>query len=541
MSDTTHTGPVLAADGTPLKRSLARALRMQKIRALMLIAPLLLFVLLTFILPIADMLFRSVENKIVSDTLPETVVAVQDWDADSGVTPPAPVFEALAYDLVVAAERKEHTRVGSRLNYENPGISSLFRKAGRRADDIGKVYIKQFEKLDPAWKEPATFVSIFADPAWVSSRSDDAEPLFEVSETAAAALPKASTAYTRWARTIQQEDNDSPTKEDPWAPVYLALHNDLAANPQAPSAFGGDAQTALQAVSTAIAAGEVETTTAYDAFVKIDEDWADPEVWRTLKTYSGAYTNGYFLNAADFQKGADGAELRPESERIYGTLFLRTLLMSLAITVSCIVLGYPVAWILANLPSRTANLLMILVLLPFWTSLLVRTSAWKVMLQQQGVINDTLVWLGLVADDARLVMINNQFGTIVAMTHILLPFMILPMYSVMQTINPSYLRAAKSLGATNWTAFWRVYFPQSVPGIGAGSILVFILAIGYYITPELVGGTKGVFISNRIAFHISQSLNWGLAAALGSILLVVVLALYWAYDKIVGIDNVKLG
>ncbi len=541
MSDTTHTGPVLAADGTPLKRSLARALRMQKIRALMLIAPLLLFVLLTFILPIADMLFRSVENKIVSDTLPETVVAVQDWDADSGVTPPAPVFEALAYDLVVAAERKEHTRVGSRLNYENPGISSLFRKAGRRADDIGKVYIKQFEKLDPAWKEPATFVSIFADPAWVSSRSDDAEPLFEVSETAVAALPKASTAYTRWARTIQQEDNDSPTKEDPWAPVYLALHNDLAANPQAPSAFGGDAQAALQAVSTAIAAGEVETTTAYDAFVKIDEDWADPEVWRTLKTYSGAYTNGYFLNAADFQKGADGAELRPESERIYGTLFLRTLLMSLAITVSCIVLGYPVAWILANLPSRTANLLMILVLLPFWTSLLVRTSAWKVMLQQQGVINDTLVWLGLVADDARLVMINNQFGTIVAMTHILLPFMILPMYSVMQTINPSYLRAAKSLGATNWTAFWRVYFPQSVPGIGAGSILVFILAIGYYITPELVGGTKGVFISNRIAFHISQSLNWGLAAALGSILLVVVLALYWAYDKIVGIDNVKLG
>ncbi|MCI5100921.1 ABC transporter permease [Phaeobacter italicus] len=541
MSDTTHTGPVLAADGTPLKRSLARALRMQKIRALMLIAPLLLFVLLTFILPIADMLFRSVENKIVSDTLPETVVAVQDWDADSGVTPPAPVFEALAYDLVVAAERKEHTRVGSRLNYENPGISSLFRKAGRRADDIGKVYIKQFEKRDPAWKEPATFVSIFADPAWVSSRSDDAEPLFEVSETAAAALPKASTAYTRWARTIQQEDNDSPTKEDPWAPVYLALHNDLAANPQAPSAFGGDAQAALQAVSTAIAAGEVETTTAYDAFVKIDEDWADPEVWRTLKTYSGAYTNGYFLNAADFQKGADGAELRPESERIYGTLFLRTLLMSLAITVSCIVLGYPVAWILANLPSRTANLLMILVLLPFWTSLLVRTSAWKVMLQQQGVINDTLVWLGLVADDARLVMINNQFGTIVAMTHILLPFMILPMYSVMQTINPSYLRAAKSLGATNWTAFWRVYFPQSVPGIGAGSILVFILAIGYYITPELVGGTKGVFISNRIAFHISQSLNWGLAAALGSILLVVVLALYWAYDKIVGIDNVKLG
>jgi putative spermidine/putrescine transport system permease protein len=204
-------------------------------------------------------------------------------------------------------------------------------------------------------------------------------------------------------------------------------------------------------------------------------------------------------------------------------------------------LGYPVAWILANLPSRQANLLLILVLLPFWTSLLVRTSAWKVMLQNQGVINDTLVWLGLVATDDRLALINNQTGTIIAMTHILLPFMILPLYSVMQTIQPTYLRAAKSLGATNWTAFWRVYFPQSIPGIGAGSILVFILAIGYYITPEIVGGTSGTFISNRIAFHISSSLNWGLGAALGAILLVAVLVLYYAYDKIVGIDNVKLG
>ena len=252
-------------------------------------------------------------------------------------------------------------------------------------------------------------------------------------------------------------------------------------------------------------------------------------------------TSGYFANSVDMQLTPDGIEARPENQQIYGILFKRTLFMSLVITGSCILLAYPVAWLLSNLPMRTANLLMILVLLPFWTSLLVRTSAWKVMLQQQGVINDVLVWLGLVADDARLTMINNQFGTIVAMTHILLPFMILPMYSVMSTIPPSYLRAAKSLGATNWTAFWRVYFPQSIPGIGAGSILVFILAIGYYITPEIVGGNTGTFISNRIAYHISSSLNWGLAAALGTILLAVVLVLYWAYDKIVGIDNVKLG
>jgi putative spermidine/putrescine transport system permease protein len=206
-----------------------------------------------------------------------------------------------------------------------------------------------------------------------------------------------------------------------------------------------------------------------------------------------------------------------------------------------LLLGYPVAYLLSNLPLRTSNLLLILVLLPFWTSLLVRTSAWVVLLQQQGVLNDTLVWLGAVDDQSRLDLIFNATGTVVAMTHILLPFMILPLYSVMKTIPPSYVRAAKSLGATNWTAFWRVYFPQSIPGIGAGAILVFILAIGYYITPELVGGTSGVFISNRIAYHISTSLNWGLAAALAVILLAAVMILYWLYDRIVGIDNVKLG
>ena len=160
----------------------------------------------------------------------------------------------------------------------------------------------------------------------------------------------------------------------------------------------------------------------------------------------------------DRRKTVGGPQFQPEDKQILLTLFGRTLFMSLVIMGSCLLLGYPVAWLLANLPMRHANLLMILVLFPFWTSLLVRTSAWKVMLQQQGVINDVLVQLGLVADSARLVMINNETGTIVAMTHILLPFMILPMYSVMQTIPPSYVRAAKSLGATDWTAFWRVYF-----------------------------------------------------------------------------------
>ncbi|MBO6754731.1 MAG: ABC transporter permease [Roseibium sp.] len=421
MSDATAGQVLTTQDGKPLKASLARALRREKLRALVLIAPLLLFVVLTFVAPIVDMLFRSVENGIVADTLPKTVVALQTWDPRSGEAPDEQVFAALYDDLAIAVEAKTHTRLGSRLNYEQTGISSLFRKTGRR---------------------------------------------------------------------INRMDEAGPFK---------------------------------------------------DQFLNADKKWGEVETWQVLKQYSPRYTDGYFLSAVDAQRTIDGISLKPENEQIYLFLFGRTLFLSIVITISCLLLGYPIAFLLAHLPLRTSNLLMILVLLPFWTSLLVRTSAWKVLLQQQGVINDFLVWINLISDANRLVMINNQTGTIIAMTHILLPFMILPLYSVMKTISPSYVRAAKSLGATDWTAFWRVYFPQSVPGIGAGAVLVFILAIGYYITPELVGGTSGIFISNRIAFHISSSLNWGLAAALGTMLLVAVLVLFMVYDRIVGIDNVKLG
>ena len=160
---------------------------------------------------------------------------------------------------------------------------------------------------------------------------------------------------------------------------------------------------------------------------------------------------------------------------------------------------------------------------------------------RHGVINDTLVSFGLLGEDERIAMIHNATGTVIAMTHILLPFMILPLYSVMKTIPKSFVRAAVSLGAHPWEAFWKVYFPNTVAGIGAGSILVFILSIGYYITPELVGGNTGTFISNRIAYSISISLNWGLAAALGVILLGIVIAFYILYDRIVGIDKMRLG
>jgi len=533
---------MLAADGTPLKKSLNRALRVQKMRALALIAPLLIFVMVTFIAPIADMLFRSVENQIVSDTLPRTTESLADWDAEGTEVPGEPVFEALYDDIFFAQEAKLHTRLGGRLNYELTGMSSLFRKSGRRVEDMGEVYQDQFEDLSDFWKTGENWTSVMASDDWLTRiqawDGEGRQPRFELRDGIEGLLPATAETYVRFADFIQNEDGDNLYTEDPWAIVYSSLHEDLTgANDLA--SYTGPGASELKVA--AAAAATFETVNFSQAFEEIDKDWHALDVWQTIKVYSPDYTSGYFLNAVDMQKSIDGPEMRPENQQIYGILFWRTMVMSVAITLSCIVLGYPVAWILANLPTRQANLLLILVLLPFWTSLLVRTSAWKVMLQQQGVINDTLVWLGIVATDDRLALINNQTGTIIAMTHILLPFMILPMYSVMQTIQPTYLRAAKSLGATNWTAFWRVYFPQSIPGIGAGSILVFILAIGYYITPEIVGGTSGTFISNRIAFHISSSLNWGLGAALGAILLAAVLILYWAYDRIVGIDNVKLG
>ncbi len=416
-----ETGPLVTADGKPLKASLAKALRRQRLTALGLVAPLFLFILLTFIIPIGDMLTRSVENGMVSDILPRSTEVLKDWDATSGELPDEPAFEAMVLDLQEAKENRTNTRVGQRLNYERSGMSSLFRSSGRKA-------------------------------------------------------------------------------------------------------------------------GKIEAAPYKEQLIDADKRWGQVETWQTIKQFSPNMTGGYYLAAVDAERTPDGSIQRVDPKsRIYISLFGRTLLMSLMITLLTLLLGYPIAYLLAKVPTRIGNLLIILVLLPFWTSLLVRTTAWIALLQQEGVINSFLVAIGIIDDSGRLAMIHNATGSIIAMTHILLPFMVLPLYSVMKTIPPSYMRAAESLGAHPWRAYWRVYFPQTIPGIGAGAILVFIIAIGYYITPELVGGVSGTFISNRIAYHISGSLNWGLAAALGVVLLAVVMVCYLLYDKIVGIDNMKLG
>jgi putative spermidine/putrescine transport system permease protein len=279
-----------------------------------------------------------------------------------------------------------------------------------------------------------------------------------------------------------------------------------------------------------------------ESLIKIKKKWGKLEVWQAMKLTNESLTPGYYATSLDKRYTVDqGFIERDKKRQIYTKLFIRTLFISGSVMFLCLLLGYPVAYLLATLPLKYSNLLMIMVLLPFWTSLLVRTTAWIAILQSQGVVNDLLVWVGITADHSRFSLIYNMTGTIIAMTHILLPFMILPLYSVMKTIPPSYMRAARSLGATPTLAFIRVYMPQTVPGIGAGGLLVFILAIGYYITPALVGGQDGQLISNMIAYHMQKSLNWSLAAALGGILLGGVLVLYWAYDRIIGIDNMKLG
>lgn len=416
-------GPILAADGVPLKRKLLQTSRNARIRAFLLTSPLVLFLLIAFVFPIGQMLFRSLHNPTFANTLPNLTAELEQWDG-VGV-PGEQVFKVLAEDLLFARQNREVGRTvgnaATRVNYELPGSRSLFTSTARKLKRI---------------KEP-------------------------------------------------------PYKEQ---------------------------------------------------IIAISEKWDDPVLWATLKRVSSDYSAAFYLAAVDRKYDVSGdVIMQDEVRQIYVTLFLRTLWLSLVITVLCLLLAYPVSYLLSVLPLRYSNLLMILVLLPFWTSLLVRTTAWIAILQTEGIMNDLLVVFGILDDDGRVQMIYNQTGTIVAMTHILLPFMILPLYSVMKTIPPSYMRAARSLGATPFTAFYRVYFPQTLPGIAAGTLLVFIIAIGYYITPALVGGQDGQLISNIIAFHMQRSLNWSLAAALGGILLLSVLVLYWLYNRLVGIDNLKFG
>ena len=408
----------LTIDQKSLTRQLANAERRNKIKAFLLVLPLLLFVLASFIVPIGSLVWQGGYSGTFANALPETSKLLAAWDAK------LPVSEELVKSFVTELKAS---------------------------------------KL----KDPATPTRV----ATVVNR-------------------ELSGSVSKFKQVMNASDLAAPYKE--------------------------------------------KLTT-------LNSEWEKPDLWRAMKIVSPSFTPRFYLQAVDLRLTAEG-DIKPEGDEnaIHLLLFGRTLMVAALVTFFCALLGFPIAYLLAHTETKTSNMLLIIVLLPFWTSLLVRTTAWIALLQQNGVVNDFLVAIGLIDNDHRFVMMYNMFATLVAMTHVLLPFMILPMFSVMKTIKPNLVRAALSLGATPWTAFWKVYFPQTIPGLGAGFLLVFILAVGYYITPALVGGQSGQLISNIIAFHMQKTLNWSLASAIATLLLIGVLLLYWLYNRLVGIDKMKL-
>ncbi|WP_374442936.1 ABC transporter permease [Stella sp.] len=380
-------------------------------------APLFLFLLATFLVPIGAMLWRAVGDAEIAPVFPRTLAALADWDGRA--VPGEPAFAALAADVRAARAAGTLAGAATRLNYDVNGYRSLLFATARRLPPEGAPDIR----------------------------------------------------------------------------------------------------------SAILAAGPA---------------WGERETWAALRRAAGPVTDLYLLAALDLRRDADGAIAGTHPDQaVFRTVLLRTLWIALMVTLVCLALGYPAAYLLARLPERLANPMLILVLVPFWTSLLVRTTAWVVLLQREGVINAALRGIGLI--DAPLPMIYNRFAVYVAMVHILLPFMILPLYSVMRAIPAAHLRAAASLGATPFTVFRRVFLPQTAAGVAAGSLLVFIQAIGYYVTPALVGGAEDQMISYFIAFYASRTINWGMAAALSVLLVAATAALLLLYRRLAGGGIPRLG
>jgi len=408
--------PSLPGVGDPraLRQSLARAEKQRKWRAFSLTLPLLLFLALTFLVPIVVLLKRAVENPEVANALPRTAAALQGWNREG--TPPAEAYASLTRDLASLPDSADAGALARRLNSEMPGARSLVMSTYK-------------------------------------------------------ALPLPQTT---------------------------------------PTSSAADLKTALLA---------------------LDARWGESPYWQAIAKNGSRWTPDYLLTSVDLRRDAKGAIERVEPEqRAFGRILVRTFEISLIVTLWCLLLAYPLAYWLTTLSARQANVLMILVLVPFWTSILVRVAAWIVLLQSEGLVNHALQNLHLI--NQPLALLFNRTGVVIAMVHILLPFMILPLYSVMQSVPPTYLRAAVSLGSPPLAAFFRVYVPQTYAGIGAGALLVFILSIGYYVTPALLGGPDDQMLSYYIAQYTNVNVNWGMACALGALLLGATLVLYAIYRRV---------
>ncbi len=270
-----------------------------------------------------------------------------------------------------------------------------------------------------------------------------------------------------------------------------------------------------------------------EALVALDARWGDLDHWRVAASASSPYTTYFLLASLDLKRQPDGTvERAPPDKRLYIATLGRTLWISVAVTLLCLLAGFPMAYLISVSAGGMRAFLIGCVMVPFWMSLLVRTSAWVVLLQKNGLVNDSLRWLGVI--DQPLPLIFNRPGVYVAMSHILLPFMILPIYSVMQGIRKDQLRAAASLGARPTAAFVSVYLPQTLPGIAAGSLLVFIMSIGFYVTPALVGSGSDQMLSYLIAQFTTQNANWGMASSLALLLMLTVVVTFVAVDRLAG-------
>ncbi|AOJ05185.1 MULTISPECIES: ABC transporter permease [Burkholderia] len=397
-----------------LKRELKAAEARKRAMALLLVAPLAVFLLLVFVVPIGALLTRAVQNPEIATALPHAVAALANWDRKA--PPGNAAYVALAADLTLVADSEAMGALARRLNTEIPGYRSLVAKTAR-------------------------------------------------------AMP-----------------------------------------------LTGDANATLTPAQTRA------------KLIELDERWGDSAYWQAIAKNGGRYSPFYLLAALDHKQDGFGQVVPADPDQsIYLAIFGRTLVIGFAVTLFALLLGYPLAYWISTLPERRANLAMILVLIPFWTSVLVRVAAWIVLLQSEGLVNRALIDVGLISQP--LALLFNRVGVYISMTHILLPFMILPLYSVMKSIPPSYQRAAVSLGSHPFAAFWRVYVPQTYPGIGAGALLVFILAIGYYITPALLGGPNDQMVSYYVAYFTNVTINWGMACALGGLLLAATLVLYAIYGR----------
>jgi putative spermidine/putrescine transport system permease protein len=390
-----------------MARDLARSARRARWSALLLVAPLLLFLLVVFIGPLLMMLSRGVRDAEVAQALPATVAALRHWDPAQPV--PDAVFGALANDLSKAHTPAAVAEAAARLNYALPGLRAMLMSARARMRNL------------PV--DPKTY------------------------------------------------------------------------------------------------------------FVGLSPRWADKETWSAIRQASGPLTDFYILSALDLRRNAAGSiESLPAGESAFVPAILRTFGISLSVTAFAILLGFPFAYLMATTGKRVAGLMMLVLLLPFWTAVMVRVLAWSMLLGREGIVNDGLRSLGLLSQPLDL--LYNRTAVMISLVHIFIPYMVLPLYSVMRTIPAAQMRAAASLGAPPAMAFRRIFLPQVVPGLAAGSLLVFIHSLGVFVVPAVLGGPREQGLPVLVVNYVTKSPNWGLAAALSMVLLLSVYLLYWLFVKL---------